>query len=350
MELHDLNPAQAPTRAWLLVDEPTGKALLVDPALDHVSRYIDYVTANRLQLVAVVDTHTHADHFSGASEVSVRLGTVLAMHHQAPRGCVDRRLRHGDLIEVGATTVSVLATPGHTQDSISLQAGDLLLAGDLLGVGSRGHGGEGCADDDALQDSLRILERLDPTTRVYCTHDRAQAGPQPLLTALARMVNPVCDSRSRVRSSRMGTGFTPPSDHRTQEILRSNTSCAPRLALATGKALGDTVTPERITAAQLAAQLGSAERPQVIDVRSPAEFEEDGLGRIPDSLLVPLNHIEAEAENLRLLGGAIVVSCRSTTRSMLGAQLLQRAGLEGVRVLEGGILAWRAQGLPVEID
>ena len=271
------------------------------------------------------------------------------MHHQAPRGCVDRRVRHGDVIDVGTLGVRVLTTPGHTYDSISLAVEDALLAGDLLTLGPHGHGDEVCADVDAFADSLHMLEALSPATRVFGTHDAPGARPEPLIIALSRVSTLNLTAGHDSGASRMGTGFTAPTDSATFGFLRANSSCdagAGGTEASEPSAAGAEVT--RVSAAELATALGSAAPPHVLDVRSAAEFREDPLGSIPGSLQVPLDRLEAEAGTLRALGRPIVVSCRATVRSVLGATVLQRLGISSVSVLEGGILAWAAGGFPVE--
>jgi glyoxylase-like metal-dependent hydrolase (beta-lactamase superfamily II)/rhodanese-related sulfurtransferase len=348
MLIRDLNPLGSSTRTWLLTDEATRSALIVDPVERHLAHYLDQVFRSGVDPVAVVDTHTHGDHVSGAPGLAARLGIPLVMHHQAPRGCVDRRVRHSEVIDVGNLPVRVLTTPGHTYDSISLAVEDALLAGDLLTLGPRGHGDEGCADVEAFADSIHMLEALSPATRVFGTHDAAGARPEPLLVALARAVASYEPTARASGASRMGTGVVAPTDGATFTFLRANSSCDSRARQSGASQSPAPTDPARLSPKDLAAALDSVSPPHVVDVRSPAEFHDDGLGSIPGSLLVPLDHLEAEAPNLRALGTPIVVSCRATLRSALGASILQRSGLASVSVLEGGILAWRAEGFEVD--
>jgi glyoxylase-like metal-dependent hydrolase (beta-lactamase superfamily II)/rhodanese-related sulfurtransferase len=348
MVIHDINPLGASTRTWLLVDDPTRQALIVDPVHQHLIHYVDYLGRNGLELAAIVDTHTHADHVSGASELSIRLGVPLVMHHQAPRACVNRRVHHGDEIDVGSLTLRVLTTPGHTYDSLSLAVEDVLVTGDLMNLGPRGHGDEVCADVGAFADSLRMLESLSAVTRVFGTHDAPGARPEPLLTALARAGALNQSADPEVAASRMGTGFVAPTDGATFDFLRANSSCDSTGADSASHPSQQRAAFERKSPSELAAALQSTVPPHVVDVRSPAEYYDDGLGSIPGSLLVPLEHLEAEADNLRALGTPIVVSCRSMVRSVLGAGVLETLGLRSVSVLEGGILAWASEGYPVQ--
>jgi rhodanese-related sulfurtransferase len=270
------------------------------------------------------------------------------MHHQAARACVDRRVHEGDSIEVGSTELFVLSTPGHTHDGISLLAPDALIAGDLFHPGARGHGDEVCADRTSLSDSLRRLAQLDPTLPVYGTHSLPSARPEPLLAALAGATDSTSGPAVFPPPSRIGSDFVPPTSVSSLAILRANTTCTRNGAVRMPPCCQEAPEIERISPTRLAQRMHTNGPPHVIDVRSLAEFESDPLGRIPGSLLLPLEHLEAEADNIKALGGDVVLTCRTTLRSVLGADVLLRAGVAKVSVLTGGIIAWRAEGLEVD--
>ncbi len=339
-----LNPPGASSRSYLVADRR--EAMIVDPVTDFVDAYDAELAKRHLRLVAVVDTHTHADHVSGAAELSRRTGAPLVMHHQAPRACVHRRVRDGDELVVGSLRVRVIATPGHTYDSISLLVGDRILTGDVLDVGPTGHSDESCSNGEAWEESVAALRKLEPTLSVFGTHVDP-SKPRVLMAALAE----AWESRSVLPApgsgSRMGTDFRRPSDGASFDALRSNLACAsvPRTPVA---AVGGRAVP-RMQPSDLVQALRSNDAPHVIDVRSVEEYFDASLGRVPGALLVPLEHLEAEGDALRSLGGGLVVSCRTTARAVLAASVLIDQGMTDVRVLEGGVLAWKAEGHPVEL-
>ena len=95
---------------------------------------------------------------------------------------------------------------------------------------------------------------------------------------------------------------------------------------------------ERITAPNLAEQLGSGSAPLVLDVRAPGELE---AGRIPGSLAVPLNHLEERLAEIPR-DREIVVTCASGYRSSIAVSLLEAHGVQGLADLVGGMGAWEA--------
>jgi sulfur dioxygenase len=124
--------------AYLLADVDTREAALVDPRADRVADYLRELEERGLRLRFVIETHTHADHLSGAAELSARTGAEVLLAEQATSQVATRRLRDGDHISVGAHELEVLASPGHTDDSLSLLVDGTLLTGDALLIGGAG--------------------------------------------------------------------------------------------------------------------------------------------------------------------------------------------------------------------
>jgi glyoxylase-like metal-dependent hydrolase (beta-lactamase superfamily II) len=92
----------------------------------------------------VIDTHTHADHFSASQALGKALAAHVVMHRLAPAPYADLWLDDGDMLIVGNLRVKALHTPGHTRDSMSLVMEDRVFTGDALLIG--GHRAHGSAD------------------------------------------------------------------------------------------------------------------------------------------------------------------------------------------------------------
>lgn len=105
-------------------------------------------------------------------------------------------------------------------------------------------------------------------------------------------------------------------------------------------------TARSVDPAWLAERLGgTGEPPRVVDVRTPAEFE---TVHVPGSFNVPLDTLREHRRQLgEVLGEDVVLVCRSGQRAARAGEALGEVGLDGARVLEGGIVAWEAQGRPV---
>ena len=119
-------------------DPATRHAALVDPELEMVEPMLDAVFGHGLKVVYVVDTHTHADHFSGAREIRDKTIAKLVMHREAPASCVDIRVEDGDRLYVGDVTIKFLHTPGHAKDLVSVLLPGRILSADALLIGSCG--------------------------------------------------------------------------------------------------------------------------------------------------------------------------------------------------------------------
>src|SRR5262245_23831976 len=117
MKIEQLGPAAC--RSYLLSDEKTNDAILVDPLAEDVDRGAPQLERERVKVRLVEDTHTHADHVSGGTEIAKRLGAPYAAHENSSIPTLTEKLRDGQTLEAGSVRARVIHTPGHTPDSIS---------------------------------------------------------------------------------------------------------------------------------------------------------------------------------------------------------------------------------------
>src|SRR5271155_4362566 len=125
-------------RSYVVGCEGTCAAALIDPELSQIDRYIALAARDGLRIRYVVDTHTHADHFSASRELGKMLNAPVVMHRLNPAPYADLRLEDGEILRVGAMRLQVLHTPGHTRDSMCLRVEDRLFTGDTLLIGGTG--------------------------------------------------------------------------------------------------------------------------------------------------------------------------------------------------------------------
>src|SRR5262245_51160987 len=97
---------------------------LIDPEIRQIDRYRGILARDGLRLHYIVDTHTHADHFSAAHELARKLEVPVVMHRDSPAPFADLRLQDGDMLVIGNLRVQALHTPGHTRDSMCLVTSD----------------------------------------------------------------------------------------------------------------------------------------------------------------------------------------------------------------------------------
>ena len=147
-------------QSYLLGCSETCAAVVIDPEASQVDRYLGLAARDGLRIHYLIDTHTHADHFSGTRQLARQLSVPVVMHRESPAPFVDMRLDDGDMILVGRLRLQVIHTPGHTRDSMCLQVEDHLFTGDTLLFGGTGRTDLPTGDPDALYDSLfgRILQ------------------------------------------------------------------------------------------------------------------------------------------------------------------------------------------------
>ena len=114
------------------------QAAIFDPELEMVEPMLDFVFEHGLKPAYIVDTHTHADHISGARELRSRTTARIVMHEKAPASCVDIRVEDGDRLEVGDLSIKFIHTPGHAKDLVSVLLPGRILTADALLIGSCG--------------------------------------------------------------------------------------------------------------------------------------------------------------------------------------------------------------------
>ena len=192
-----LNPHACLT--YLIKTESSNESILIDPVLDHAEDYLNTLKEQNLRLTHIIDTHTHADHISGAAAIKDLTDSKIIMHENAPARCVNIRVQEGDELNLLGTRIKVLHTPGHTQDSISLvfKEYDRVFTGDTLFLDEGGAGRDDLpgGDPEKHYDSLQKLLRLPDHLVVFPAHE--YRGNQPSTLAKQKTSNPHLKSRSR---------------------------------------------------------------------------------------------------------------------------------------------------------
>src|SRR6516164_1500368 len=160
------------TYSYLLASRRGGEALIIDPVLEKVDRYLQLLQELELNLVKAVDTHLHADHITGLGALRDRTHCITVMGEQSNVDVVSMRVTDGNQLEVDGLALDVIYTPGHTDDSYSFLCGDRVFTGDTLLIRGTGRTDFQNGDPRAQYDSLfgRLL-KLPDETLVYPAHD-----------------------------------------------------------------------------------------------------------------------------------------------------------------------------------
>src|ERR1700758_2736796 len=160
------------TYTYLLASRQGGEALIIDPVLEKVDRYLQLVRELDLRLVKAVDTHLHADHITGLGALRDRTHCVTVMGEQTHADVVSMRVAEGDRIEIEGVRLDVLYTPGHTDDSYSFLLPDRVFTGDTLLIRGTGRTDFQNGDPRAQYDSIfNKLLKLPDETLVFPAHD-----------------------------------------------------------------------------------------------------------------------------------------------------------------------------------
>lgn len=160
------------TLTYLISDEETKEALLIDPVISHLEEYIAMLEANDCTLKYALETHVHADHITASGLLRERLKTETAVSQLCGASTADIQLNDGDTLLLGKQKINVLATPGHTAGSLSFLWNDRLFSGDALLINGCGRtdfqGGDAATLYNSIQNKIFSLpdEML-----IYPAHD-----------------------------------------------------------------------------------------------------------------------------------------------------------------------------------
>lgn len=184
------------TYTYLIGDEDTGQAILIDPVIATMDRDLAEIRKLGLHLAFTVDTHIHADHITAALEMRRAVGSKIAAPAYDRLECADVGLEEGTPLKVAGITLHPLHTPGHTAGHFAYLVNERVFTGDALLIDGCGRTDFQNGDTDALYNSVRQkLFSLPDDTLVYPAHDYQQ-----------RFVSSIAQEKKR--NSRLGGDTT----------------------------------------------------------------------------------------------------------------------------------------------
>ena len=330
-------------QSYLVGCADTCAAALIDPELSQIDRYLALTARDGLRIHYVIDTHTHADHFSATRQLAKQLGVPLVMHRLTPATGIDLRVDDGEMIVVGKLRLRVLHTPGHTIDSMCIVAGDRVFTGDTLLIGATGRTDLPTGDPAQLYDSLfgKLLQ-LDPALLVYPAHDYKGRSHSTIGDELA--TNPRLQAKDRAAFVALMQSLNLSMPTHLTESLRTN--------LSGGKTVGQLLAEASAGVPFMALDelLARVQRKEpdlvVLDVRERDAFD---TGHIPGARHLPRGQLELRInDELRDPTVRILTACEFGRISTLAAATLRQLGFQRAVALDGGMKAWREAGYPVE--
>jgi glyoxylase-like metal-dependent hydrolase (beta-lactamase superfamily II)/rhodanese-related sulfurtransferase len=331
--------------SYLVGDERAGEAVVVDPSFA-VEPYLESARRHGLRIVAVLETHTHADHVSGHGRLALEQGIPVRIHPAAEPEYPFEPLQDGEAIELGATRITVIHTPGHRPEHCALAVADtsrsdepwLVLTGDSLFVGDTARPDlavEARTGAAGLYASLRRLLELPDGVEIYPGHvagslcGAAMSSKASTTVGFERRFNPMLRLAGVDEFVAASTAATstprPPNMERIVELNR-------------GPFVG---TPPPL------APVDAADGVVVLDVRDADAF---AAGHVPGAISVPLSSsgFGTKAGFVLDAGDRVAIHAETPADAELAARRLYAVGLEPAGRLDGPETPERLE--PVELD
>jgi glyoxylase-like metal-dependent hydrolase (beta-lactamase superfamily II)/rhodanese-related sulfurtransferase len=352
MEVRQLFDPISCTYTYLAYDQNTKDAVLIDPVFEFFLRDDALIQELGLTLKYTLETHIHADHVTSAWLFKIKRNSEIAISRESGAKNSDRLLSHGDIISVGQSKLTTVATPGHTNGCVSYLLGDqsAIFTGDALLV--RGTGRTDFQEGSSIKlfkSITNAIFSLPDNCIVYPAHD--YAGIMSSTIGEEKQFNPRLGGMlSEADFVKSMEHLNLPHPKKIDAAVPANSNC--------GYMDEDFSFIKQPSWAHLKytfADNWDIESPELfrikeevflIDVRSEKEFS-GALGRISNSINLPLETINAKIMK-QYKGKPVVFICRAGGRSV---QALKNADLvkkTEAASLRGGLIAWRSEGFEVE--
>ncbi|MGJ8620894.1 MAG: MBL fold metallo-hydrolase [Methylophilaceae bacterium] len=184
------------TLTYLLVDDASNEAVIIDPVKAHVDAYVGLVEKYHLKLVYALETHVHADHVTAGGVLRKQLGAKAAVSQACGAIDADKQLNEGDILYFGKEQIKVIATPGHTAGSLTFLWQDKLFTGDALLINGCGRTDFQSGDASVLYESIVNKLFVYPNeTLIYPGHD--YNGHRVSNIAQEKLINPRLAKKSK---------------------------------------------------------------------------------------------------------------------------------------------------------
>ncbi len=353
MLFRQLFDRESATYTYLLADEESGEAVLIDPVRDQLERDTRLLEELNLRLVHTLETHVHADHVTASGVLRQRLGSKSVLSKTAGAGCADILVSDGDEVRFGKHALRVLETPGHTDGCLSFYEPSTgrVFTGDALLI-------RGCGRTDFQQgNSHKLYQSI--TTKLFALPDNTQVFPghdyqgRTMSTVgEEKRQNPRVAGKTEAQFVQIMSELNLAAPKKISEAVPANLACGltvPAMAAEPlaergwapiQRVLGDIPEIDVHWLREHSAEV------RVLDIREPSEYIGE-LGHIHGSELVPMAGLRTAAQTLNPEEPLVVV-CRSGRRSGVAAKELENMGFKRVASLAGGMLDWNGAGYPTD--
>ena len=370
--------------SYIIASDISKAGALIDPSHE-VQPYFDFVNAQDLTILYVIDTHTHVDHISRAPELASMLSARTVMNKNTPMqreiGAgvkelfgiekilaenaakpVDLFLDEKESLILGDVTLECIYTPGHTKDSMCLRANDRIFTGDTLIIGQCGRTDlPGGSSEDMYDTFFKKLLPMSNDLIIYPAHDykgninssmgyekvnnvclKTQRSLEEFAVFLRGLFPPLSADGGKLQCGLSMADASPP--------VGGGESLSPLMksfCISMEQYLSAPHESTLIKAPELLDKIKKVERAFVLDVRDPSELSQTGF--IAGAVNVPVRDVARKMNQLPSdLNYPITVVCESGLRSAHAAIYLRAYGYTDVTNLEFGMREWRTHGYPLE--
>lgn len=352
MLVRQLFDAVSSTYTYLVADRATGEAVYIDTVFEQHLRDKALLEELGLRLIAVLDTHCHADHVTGAWLLQQVTGCRYGVSRRYGEAliCADMPLDDGDVVAFGDSALIAWATPGHTDGCITFVAVDHSVAftGDALLIRGAGRCDFQQGNAHTLYRSIKTrIFSLPDDCIVYPGHD--YNGRTASTIGEERAHNPRIGGHADERDfvgfmENLSLPHPKLIDHAVPANLRCGRPEDGRMpVLADWGPVRQTYAGVLEIEPEWVAQ--NLDRVSVLDVRQPAEQQASGV--IPGSRSIPLEQLQGRIEEIPR-DRPVVAVCHAGMRSAQAITLLRAAGVSACANLRGGVLLWSDLRLPLE--
>lgn len=346
MLFHQLFEPESSTYTYLLADEVSKEAVLIDTVLETVDRDLQLLSELGLKLVWVLDTHVHADHITGANELRNRVGAKTCLSKYSNVTCADRLLVDGDTVSFGSYSLKALETPGHTDSCMSYHVNGMIFTGDVLLI--RGTGRTDFQQGSPQKMYQSITEKiftLPDETKIYPGHD--YKGFSYSSVALEKQFNPrIGAGKSLEEFIKIMSELKLANPKKIHEAVPANLKCGIKQDTRVFHPQIVDGVPE-ITVQDLEQHIDKLGKAKLIDVRSEGEYHSE-LGHIKGAVLATLGPDLESFFNTANKDNEYIFVCRSGGRSASAARMAISRGFTKAINMQGGMLSWNQQKYPVE--
>ncbi len=325
------------TYTYLLASRRGGEALIIDPVLEKVDRYLQLIRELDLKLVKAVDTHLHADHITGLGALRDQTQCITVMGEQSGVDVVSMRVAEGDTLRVEGMALEVLYTPGHTYDSYSFRWDNRVFTGDTLLIRGTGRCDFQNGDARAAWASLQRLLTLPEETLVYPAHD--YKGDTVSTIAEERRCNPRLQVKDADAYAALMAGLNLANPKMMDVAVPANMR----------QGLQQEAIRARGWALEAAELMAAGPGCTLVDLREADERRRHGS--IAGAVHVPYPELRDSISPGGLLhalavstGHRLVFYCAFGERSAMAVQAAQDQGLAAACHIHGGIAAWKQAG------